>query len=171
MLITPHVTWKPWKPVIVKNVDPYMPATPAPYFTGSASACSASSEPSRYPFGVNPCPTSLMYSTTCTPTNPAPQMIVTSSQNLSPPSCSVFPGTLRRKYFLPSAIAAYALTIETDEQISRKVFRPVSGTLRTAPGCAHGVDMPKRSTMYEPISAVKNITSLARKTHIPSLLL
>src|SRR6266487_2843817 len=150
MLITPHVTWKPWNPVIVKNVDPYIPATPRPYLIGSAAACSASSDASRYP---------------------APQMIVTSIQNLSPPSCSVLPGTLRRKYFLPSAIAAYALTIETDEQISRKVLSPVSGTLSTAPGCAHGVDIPKRSMMYEPISAVKNITSLARKTHIPSLLL
>src|SRR5574341_2376867 len=171
MLITPHVTWKPWKPVIVKNVEPYIPATPAPYFTGSASACSARTEPSRYPAGVKPWPTSLMYSYTCTPTNPAPQMIVTSSQNLRPPSCSVFPGTLRKKYFLPSAMAAYAFTIDTDEQISRKVFSPVSGTLSTAFGAAHADDMPKRSTMYEPISAVKNITSLARKTHIPSLLL
>src|SRR5882762_10946922 len=114
---------------------------------------------------------SLMYSNTWTPTKPAPQMIVTSSQNLSPPSCSVFPGTLRKKYFLPSAIAAYPFTIATDEQISRNVFRPVSGTLSTAPGCAHDDDMPKRSTIYEPINAVKNITSLARKTHIPSLLL
>src|SRR6266699_2525646 len=171
MLITPHVTGKPWIPVIVKNVDPYIPATPRPYLIGSAAACSASSDASRYPAGVKPSPTSLMYSITWTPTNPAPQMIVTSIQNLSPPSCSVLPGTLRRKYFLPSAIAAYALTSETDEQISRKVLIPVSGTLSTAPGCAHGDDMPKRRMMYEPISAVKNITSLARKTHIPSLLL
>src|SRR5213083_3488192 len=137
MLITPHVTWKPWKPVIVKKLDPYNPATVSPYLIGSAAACSASNEPSRYPAGVNPCPTSLMYSTTWTLTNPAPQMIVMSSQNLSPPSCSVLPGTLRRKYFLPSAIAAYALTIETDEQISRKVLSPVSGTFNTAPGLAH----------------------------------
>src|SRR5512145_3334002 len=143
----------------------------APYFTGSARARSASSEPSRYPAGVMPWPTSLMYSYTCTPTNAAPQMIVTSSQNLRPPSCSVLPGTGRRKYFLPSAIAAYAFTIDTDEQISKKVLMPVSGTLRTAPGLAKASVMPKRSTMYEPISAVKNITSLARKTHIPSLLL
>src|SRR6267154_4407674 len=166
MLITPHVTWKPWNPVMVKNVDPYIPATPRPYLIGSAAACSASSDAARYPAGVKPCPTSLMYSTSWTPTNPAPQMIVTSSQNLSPPSCSIFPGTFRRKYFLPSAMAAYAVTTETDEQISRKVLSPVSGTLSTAPGCAHGVDMPKRRMMYEPISAVKNITSLARKTHI-----
>src|SRR2546427_3595234 len=85
-----------------------------------------------------------MYSTSCTLTKPAPQMIVMSSQNLRPPSCNRFPGTLRRKYFFPSAMAAYALTIETDEQISRNVFRPVSGTLSTAPGCAHCDAMPKR---------------------------
>src|SRR2546425_6557806 len=170
MLITPHVTWKPWNPVIVKKLDPYNPAAVSPYLIGSAAACSASNEPSRNPAGVNPCPTSLMYSTSWTPTNPAPQMIVTSSQNLRPPSCIRFPGTFRRKYFLPSAIAAYALTMETDEQISRKVLSPVSGTLRTAPGLTHSPGAPKRSTMYEPISAVKNITSLARKTHIPSLL-
>src|SRR6185503_12843834 len=112
-----------------------------------------------------------MYSKICTPTNPAPQMIVMSSQNLRPPSCSLCPGTLRRKYFFPSAIAAYAFTIDTDEQISRKVLMPVSGTLSTAPGLAHASGMPKRSTMYEPMSAVKNMTSLARNTHMPSFLL
>src|SRR5438093_12955181 len=101
-----------------------------------------------------------MYSNTCTPTKPAPQMIVTSSQNLSPPSWSRFPGTLRKKYLLPSAIAAYALTIETDEQISRNVLSPVSGTLRTAPGCAHCDVMPKRGTMYEPTTAARNVTAL-----------
>src|SRR2546426_582960 len=46
-----------------------------------------------------------MYSTSCTLTKPAPQMIVINSQNLRPPSCNRFPGTLRRKFFLPSAIA------------------------------------------------------------------
>ncbi len=55
--------------------------------------------------------------------------------------------------------------------MSRNVFTAVSGTFNTAPGFAHSPGAPKRSTMYDPISAVKNITSLARKTHIPSLLL
>src|SRR5207247_8550452 len=119
MLITPQVTWKPWKPVIVKNEEPYSPATVAPYLIGSAAACSASSEPSRKPAGVKPCPTSLMYSTTCTLTNPAPQIIVTSSQNLSPPSRSSFPGTGRRKSFLPSSIGAEAVTMQTDDASSR----------------------------------------------------
>src|SRR5947207_1718861 len=147
MLTTPHVTWKPWKPVIVKKLEPYRPPTTAPYFTGSPSACSASNEPSRYPVGVNPSPTSLMYSMTCTPTKAAPQMIVTSIQNFSPPSRSNFPGTARRKYFLPSTIAAYALTIETDEQISRKVLNAVSGTLSTALGLAHSPGAPNRRMM------------------------
>ena len=88
-----------------------------------------------------------MYSISWTLTNPAPQTIVTSSQNLSPPSCSIFPGTFRRKYLLPSAIAAYALTIETEEQIRRKVLSPVSGTFNTAPGLAHSPGAPKRNTM------------------------
>src|SRR5262245_32745178 len=142
MLITPQVTWKPWKPVIVKNVEPYSPATVAPYLSGSAAACSASNEPSRKPAGVKPWPPSLKYSTSCTLTNAAPQIIVTSSQNLSPPSRSSFPGTARRKYFLPSWMAAYALTIDTDEQISRNVLKAVSGTFSTAPGLAHSPGAP-----------------------------
>ena len=88
-----------------------------------------------------------MYSTTWTPTNAAPHSIVTSIQNLSPPSRNSFPGTARRKYFLPSAIAAYAFTIDTDEQIRRNVLTAVSGTLSTAPGLAHGSVTPNRSTM------------------------
>src|SRR6059058_3834487 len=47
--MTPQVTWKPWNPVIVKNVEPYKPAVAAPYLTGSLTACSASVDPSRKP--------------------------------------------------------------------------------------------------------------------------
>src|ERR1051325_4349598 len=83
-------------------------------------------------------------------------MIVTRNQNLN---C----------FWLPSAIAANAFTIDPDEQIRRKVLNAVTGTLSTAPGLAHSPGAPKRRMTYEPISAVKNITSEARKTHIPSL--
>src|SRR6266511_3835944 len=158
METTPQVTWKPWNPVIVKKVDPYRPATAAPYFKGSAAACSARREPSRKPAGVKPCPTSLAYSTTCTPTNEAPARIVSSSHK-------------RRPRWSPREIAANAFTIDTEEQSRRKVLKAVSGTLRTAFGFAHGSVTPKRRMMYDPISAVKNITSLARNTHMPSLLL
>src|SRR5436853_4627648 len=123
--MTPQVTWKPWKPVIVKNVEPYKPAVAAPYLTGSLTACSASVDPSRKPAGVKPCPTSLMYSTTCTLTNDAPARIVINSHSLSP-------------RWSPWEIAANAFTIDTEEQISRNVLKAVSGTLSTALGCAHG---------------------------------
>src|SRR6266540_3821821 len=99
-----------------------------------------------------------MYSTTCTPTKEAPARIVSSSHN-------------RKPRWSPREIAANAFTIDTEEQISRNVLKAVSGTLRTAFGFAHGSVTPKRRTTYDPMSAVKNITSLARKTHMPSLLL
>ena len=79
------------------------------------------------------------------------------------------PSHRRSPFWSPSAIAAYALTIETDEQISRNVLKAVMGMLRTTPGRAHSPGAPKRRITYEPIRAEKNITSDARNTHIPSL--
>ena len=35
-------------------------------------------------------------------------------------------------------------------------------------GSGHSVAVPQRRMMYEPIRAVKNITSDVRNTHIPS---
>ena len=43
--------------------------------------------------------------------------------------------------------------------------------LSTIPGLAHSPVAPKRRITYEPINAAKNITSDARKIHIPSFLL
>ena len=64
--------------------------------------------------------------------------------------------------------AAYAFTIETDEQMRMKVLRAVIGIARTVRGSGHGAPVPQRRMMYDPISAVKNITSETRKTHIPT---
>src|SRR5216117_1869565 len=58
--ITPHVTWKPWNPVIVKKVEPYRPIVAAgstPFATSSASSL-----PSRTPLGTKPCSIRWMYS-------------------------------------------------------------------------------------------------------------
>src|SRR5436305_14858122 len=111
--MTPQVTWKPWKPVIVKNVEPYKPAVAAPYLTGSLTACSASVDPSRKAAGEKPCPTSVMYAATCTHTNDAPASIVDNSHSFSPP-------------WSAGEIAANAFTIDTEEQISRNVLRAES---------------------------------------------
>ena len=61
-----------------------------------------------------------MYSKTWIPTNAAPRMIVAISHFLRPA-------------WSPCSIAAKALTIVTELQISMKVLKPVSGTLSTAP--------------------------------------
>jgi len=68
----------------------------------------------------------------------------------------------------PSRTEARALTIVTEEQIRMNVFNAVSQMLRVLPGCGQ-VGLANRSTMYDPMSPVKNITSEQRKTHIPIL--
>src|SRR3989442_791358 len=55
------------------------------------------------------------------PTNVAPHRMVTSSHRFI-------------SFTFPSAMEAYALTIDTDEQISRKVLNAVIWMLRTLPG-------------------------------------
>ena len=68
-------------------------------------------------------------------------------------------------------MAAKAFTIVIDEQIRKKVFRAVRGTFRITPGSVQWSGCAKRRMTYVPISEVKNITSLSRNTHMPSLLL
>src|SRR5439155_19437524 len=68
----------------------------------------------------------------------------------------------------PSRTEASALTIVTDEQIRMNVFSAVSQMFSVLPGCGQ-VGLAKRSTMYDPMSPVKNMTSEQRKTHIPIL--
>src|SRR6266853_624216 len=150
------MTWKPWNPVMVKNVEPYSPPV-----TSDSLPCATSSvtcEPAVKPAGVKPSCTSFQYSTPWIDTNVAPSRMVASSQRDRP---------LRS----PAEIAANALTIDTDEQIRMNVLRPVSGTLRTTLGLAHSPGAPKRRITYAPIRPVKNITSDAKNTHMPSLLL
>jgi hypothetical protein len=55
-------------------------------------------------------------------------------QNLSP-------------FWSPSATAAKAFTIDTEEQISRNVLNAVRGTFSTAPGWAHGWSVENRRMM------------------------
>src|SRR2546425_7963994 len=81
----------------------------------------------------------------------------------------VSPSQKRSFRWSPSAMEAYAFTIETEEQINRNVLTAVTGMFSTAPGLAHSPGAPNRRMTYDPIRAVKNITSEARNTHIPSL--
>src|SRR2546422_3164616 len=72
----------------------------------------------------------------------------------------------QKRIFLgsPSWIAAYALTIDTLEQISRNVLKAVILMLSTMPGLAHSPVAPNRRMTYVPIRAAKNMTSEARNT-------
>ena len=60
-----------------------------------------------------------------------PMTIVTSSQILRP-------------FWSPCWMAAKAFTIDTDEQIRKKVLSAVSGTLSTTPGSAKCPGLAKR---------------------------
>src|SRR5882762_5143381 len=89
------------------------------------------------------------------PTNAAPPRMVMSSQK------RIFLGS-------PSWIAAYALTIDTLEQISRNVLKAEILMLSTIPSLAHSPAAPNRRMTYVPNRAAKNMTSEARNTHNPS---
>jgi hypothetical protein len=98
-----------------------------------------------------------MYSNTCTPTNVAPITTVATSHS-------------RRAFWMPSCAAANAFTMVTLLQMSRNVFTAVIGiasgvSLGWAP---HAAGCATRRMMYEPMRAVKNMTSEARNTHMPS---
>ena len=147
--ITPTDTCVPWKPVIMKNVEPN---------------CAA---PSGLPHGRTPSSMiSLVHSNACMPTNVAPSAAVSiRKMTVLPPvlAIAVVDGQRHR------AAAADQHERHDRDQDQRDALARRCVSAKTSLGFGHGAVVDIRTVMYEVRKRAKMNVSESRKIHIIAL--
>src|SRR5713226_4630475 len=145
--ITPIVTWVPWKPVIMKKLEPNWSA------------------PHGLPQGRTPSMISLVHSKPCIPTNVAPNAAV----------ASINAALLTRSWRYPklTAIAIVPLLLIKMKVMMairmRGMVVPPIVKAKTSLGFGQGTVVDIRTVMYDSRKQLKMNVSLRRKIHIMAL--